>query len=111
MVYTDDVELLKKNIGATGALREWVKSDRRAPLPSYLTPEEYATHRAIFSFPNGTYTPPLNWYRCLLRGYNISDDETIPKDRLTTTQPLLFVGSLTDPIGNALMHEGMIKTF
>ena len=111
MVYTNDVELLKKHLGAAGAFREWVSSDRRAPLPSYVTAEEYATHREIFSRPNGTYTPTLNWYRCMLRDYNLTDDETIPKERLTTTQPLLFVGSLMDPIGNAAMHEDMTKVF
>ena len=59
LFYPAEPESWKTDLGPLNAARSWIVADTEAPLPSWLTREEAATHESIMLA--GGYTGPLNW--------------------------------------------------
>ncbi|KAK1142118.1 hypothetical protein N8T08_008202 [Aspergillus melleus] len=71
LFYPDDPELWITHVGPTGAMEAWLRSDSRAPLASWITEEEKATHHQIMQ---GNHSSALNWYRALVGNINVEDE-------------------------------------
>ena len=52
----------------------------------------------IFRPENGGYTPGLNYYRGVIRGYNDADTARIVAPGNTTSLPTQFIGGTEDPL-------------
>lgn len=53
---------------------------------------------SIFSPENGGYTPGLNYYRGVIRGYNDAETARIVAPGNTTSLPTQFIGGTEDPL-------------
>ncbi|QKX58074.1 uncharacterized protein TRUGW13939_05195 [Talaromyces rugulosus] len=80
-------ELWKENLAPIGAIENWLKADKRAPLPPFITEEEKATHCKIL---HGHYNHLVNWYRALVDNINI-DDEVQAKLDAKLDMPVLVI--------------------
>lgn len=59
-------------LSPVGAARKFVESDRRGPLPSWMTRSEFDARVKLFEA--GGYTGPNNWYVTHLRLLPLSAD-------------------------------------
>lgn len=96
LFYPHDPNLWIAHVGPSGAMEKWLRSDRRAPLASYLTEEvllqtthqhvfviysgrttnlhqEKATHQQIM---HGSHRSALNWYHALVGNLNAADERS-----------------------------------
>ncbi|KAF7852772.1 hypothetical protein EAF04_010891 [Stromatinia cepivora] len=93
LFYSLDSDLGKKNLGATGAFRKWLKRSMIAPYPNFVTDEDVASFKALFSPQNGGFGAAKNWYTAQLHGINEADDKAIPKEKAILHQPTLLITS------------------
>ena len=78
----------------TGALEKFLTNDRMVSPSTIVTPEELATHHEILAA--GGYRGPTNWYRVLLGGLGIEEEEKDAVDP-NLKVPVLFVAESPGP--------------
>ncbi|OJD15353.1 hypothetical protein AJ78_04398 [Emergomyces pasteurianus Ep9510] len=108
LFYTAEADLWTEHLGPTGALEAWLRNDRKAPLPPYITAEEKATH---FKIMRGHYKSALMWYRVLVGNVNLDDEMQAQLDP-KVNQPVLMVNpkpSRVNPPGAAEMMKPVIE--
>ena len=73
----------------SGALEGSLRTDYRAPLPAWLTPEEEAVYDKLY--PANSYRGPTNWYKMRVgKGLGCQDEvDTLPDHRIHV--PTLYV--------------------
>ncbi|MCJ1387184.1 hypothetical protein MMC18_000024 [Xylographa bjoerkii] len=107
LLYPAEPESWKTDLGPLDAARSWIVADSKAPLPSWLTPEEAATHESIIA--HGGYTGPLNWYKCAMQGVNSTDASGLSDERKRIDIPTLLVVGERDAITRLEIHEAGTK--
>ncbi|KAJ8061428.1 hypothetical protein OCU04_009249 [Sclerotinia nivalis] len=93
LFYSLDSDLGKDNLGATGAFRKWLEGSMIAPYPNFVTDEDVASFKALFSPQNGGFGAAKNWYTAQLHGINEANDKAIPKEKAILHQPTLLITS------------------
>ncbi|KAI0266435.1 alpha/beta-hydrolase [Gloeopeniophorella convolvens] len=96
LLYPNPSTLWGEHMCPTGAIRKWVESDRRSPLPNYITAQELDQHKEALW--QGGLTAPLNWYKVVTRSLESAENQSIPEQNTTTTKPVLFVATTKDDI-------------
>lgn len=113
--YARDGRLQKFNMGPTGAMRIFIESNSSAIRGDFIAEDQFKYHEEQFS--QGTWDPPVNFYRITFNGMTREDDESelahgnskassdprqldaeIPVDTYTIQKPVFFGGSHNDPI-------------
>ncbi|CAI6336251.1 unnamed protein product [Periconia digitata] len=89
ITYPNEPSLWKTDLCPFGKAREWITSDKRAPLPSWLTQEESDKHISILR--DGGSTGPLNWYKAGMRNIDVDKYDQIPASNLIIKQQTLFL--------------------
>ncbi|MCJ1382558.1 hypothetical protein MMC17_005671 [Xylographa soralifera] len=109
LFYPAEPESWKTDLGPLNAARSWIVADTEAPLPSWLKPEEAATHESIMAV--GGYTGPLNWYKCAMEGLNSKDASGLTDERKCVDIPTLLVVGERDAITRLEIHEAGTKAW
>jgi len=107
LFYPAEPESWKTDLGPLDAARSWIVADTKAPLPSWLTPEEAVMHETIMI--HGGYTGPLNWYKCAMQGVNSNNAVGLTDERKRIDLPALLVVGERDAITRLEIHEAGTK--
>ncbi|KAI0047474.1 alpha/beta-hydrolase [Auriscalpium vulgare] len=111
LTFPHEPSLWRDNMCPTGAIEEWLKADKTAPLPSYLTEEDKAAYKA--SLLAGGFEPLHNWWRVITQGLDFADDDAIPEAAYPIQQPVFFAASALDeaciPVLGTLGLKAFVK--
>ncbi|KAI0060509.1 alpha/beta-hydrolase [Artomyces pyxidatus] len=77
-----------------GAFEAWIKSDRRSPLPAYVTEEDKEYHREVLL--GGGLAAPFCYFKVMTQGLEAADNKNIPKESTEVKQPFFFAASKQD---------------
>jgi len=80
-------------VAPVGALKMWLQTDKRTPIPTWITEEET---RAWFDTFGGSFSAPLCWYKANVQGIHANDDKPIPLERYKIDQPVFFAAAHHD---------------
>ena len=105
MCYTAHNHILKDKLCPLGAAREYFTSGTPGPIANWVTGDEIAMHKKIFSKEQGGYGPPLNWYKCQIANLNTPDEAQVPKDDWYLKSPTLLIKCKDDPVGVPAVQE------
>ncbi|KAJ7651846.1 alpha/beta-hydrolase [Mycena rosella] len=94
--YPEKPEIWKDHMCVDGGARAWLESNRKNPLPSYMTPEIVEHERKALL--KGGLTAPLCWYKIMLDDAKDADDATLAPEAHYVAQPLLFVACTRDVV-------------
>lgn len=96
------------NIDAT---RSWFAEGKSAPLASWISDEEFQTHKKIFNPSNGGLGPPLKWYKAQVANLNTQDESTILPENLNVQQRSLLITCSKDYIAVPAMQEEVMRPY
>ena len=111
LLYTDDAALFAENLYPPGKLEAWLRDDRHASASGFVTPAELEMHIRIFR-ESGGYGAPTGWYRALVGGVNVEDEErALAEGRVSgkIEVPVLGIGESEGPMTLKGWFEGQIK--
>ncbi|ESZ90026.1 hypothetical protein SBOR_9582 [Sclerotinia borealis F-4128] len=110
LFYSLDPEIGKKYMGATGGFRKWLEGSMTAPYPGFVTYEDVAHFKALFSPENGGFAAAKNWYTMQLHGINEADDKAIPPSRTHLSHSTLLITS-TNFISTGADFPSLMKPY
>ncbi|KAL9608163.1 MAG: hypothetical protein Q9167_006983 [Letrouitia subvulpina] len=99
LYWPEDPLVWKDHLCAIGGTRKWFDEKRVGKKAPWISNEEFALHRKIFSASNGGYAGGLNWYNAQIANVNESDHDKISKERYYVEQPTLLVTCSLDMVG------------
>ncbi|KAI0650286.1 alpha/beta-hydrolase [Trametes meyenii] len=94
--YTADSALWKTVLSPPGAIKPWLQADKKAPLASYVTPEEKT--RILAEWRKNGLGPMLNWYKVMATGLMSKDDEAVNKEKLVLSHPVFYAACARDHV-------------
>ncbi|KAH9894458.1 alpha/beta-hydrolase [Cubamyces lactineus] len=107
--YTSDPTLWKTVLSPTGALKAWLQADKKAPLASYITPEEKT--RMLNEWRKTGLGTALNWYKVMATGLMSKDDEAVNKEKLALAHPVYFAACTRDYVCLAEPSARIVQNF
>ncbi|KAJ7046132.1 alpha/beta-hydrolase [Mycena alexandri] len=102
-------ELVKETMCINGATRACIESNRRTPLPPWMTEEDAEMIRT--SLLTGGLTAPLCWYRSVNEETIINEDAAVPPAACEIHVPMLFVAFKKDYIARPEFWTETHKTY
>ncbi|KAL8833509.1 MAG: hypothetical protein Q9170_004226 [Blastenia crenularia] len=111
IIYPADPKMLLEILCPPGAIRRFYEKKGTGPLPAWLTENEMAIHRQIFSAAKGGYQGGLNWYKAQMSNLNAADEDALAPERSHIDKPTLLVVCTKDVIGVPALQEENMKPF
>ncbi|KAI0060513.1 alpha/beta-hydrolase [Artomyces pyxidatus] len=96
LIFPNPPSLWKDDMGPFGAFEAWVKSDRRSPLPGYMTEADKHQHREVLL--RGGLAAPLCYYKVMTQGLEAEDTKSISTEAAEVHQPVFFAACKKDAI-------------
>ncbi|PQE05376.1 Epoxide hydrolase protein [Rutstroemia sp. NJR-2017a BVV2] len=100
LFYSNDAQVIKDNMGATGGFEKWLEEGKVAGFEDWVTEDMIAKFKDYFSPANGGFDAARNWYCSQLEGVNEGDEKELPPDAAMVKQPTLLI--TTDNIISAM---------
>ncbi|KAI0060511.1 alpha/beta-hydrolase [Artomyces pyxidatus] len=94
--FPSEPSLTREHLGPFGAYEAWIKSDRRSPLPGYMTEADKQRRREVLL--EGGFAAPLCYYKVMTQGLEAADSKNIPKESAEVKQPVFFAACKKDTI-------------
>ncbi|KAI0772090.1 alpha/beta-hydrolase [Trametes elegans] len=107
--YTSDPALWKTVLSPAGALKAWLQADKKAPLASFISPEEKT--RMLAEWRKTGLGAALNWYKVMATGLMSKDDEAVNKDKLALAHPVYFAACAHDCVCLAEPSAKIVRDF
>ncbi|EIW62588.1 alpha/beta-hydrolase [Trametes versicolor FP-101664 SS1] len=92
-----------------GKTREWVESNVTHGLPAWLPKEEYDIVKNIWV--KGGLKSSMNYYRAVMTGANVQDDEKVPEEARNIRKPTLFIATTFDEICTPALGKAVMDKF
>jgi len=109
ILYCEDPDLWRTNMGPFGALKEWTLNNKMCRVASWYDGEAKAVHDELFSPKNGGYGPATNWYKVITRKLNNDEEAECAKTHTPIKQPVLLMTATQDRICIASIQEALTK--
>ncbi|KAJ6562352.1 alpha/beta-hydrolase [Mycena capillaripes] len=109
LLYPETPELWKSTMCVDGAARAWIESNKRTPLPPYMTEEDKEMLRT--SLLSGGLSAPLCWYKSVHEEMFIEDDGKVSPAACEINFPLLFVGFTNDHVARPMFWDEAHKKY
>ncbi|KAI0368116.1 alpha/beta-hydrolase [Pilatotrama ljubarskyi] len=107
--YTSDAALWKTILSPAGALKTWLQADKKAPLASFITPDEKT--RILSDWRKTGMGASLNWYKVMATGLMSKDDEAVDKEKLALPHPVYFAACARDYVCLAEPSAKIVRDF
>ncbi|KAJ7722814.1 alpha/beta-hydrolase, partial [Mycena metata] len=109
LFFPESPQLWMDHLCVDGGTQAWLEEDKRARLPSYMTPE----HKRVLkdSLLSGGLSAPLCWFRVQMDEANAEDDATISTTAKEVTQPLLYIPFTEDLIAPPVLGDTSMDRF
>ncbi|KAI0060514.1 alpha/beta-hydrolase [Artomyces pyxidatus] len=96
LLFPNPPSLWVEHMGPRGACEAWIRSDRRSPLPAYLTEADKEYHREVLL--EGGLAAPFCYYKVMTQGLEAADSKKIPRESAEVKQPFFFAACKQDAI-------------
>lgn len=97
-----------EDLAGLGAARAWLTATKLTEIPSYLTEEDKATWLSISGKENATEAP-LNYYRSIMRGTQMPDEQVLTNEQRTLKVPVLGLCGVEDLVTRSDQLGAQIK--
>ncbi|KAF8973706.1 Alpha/Beta hydrolase protein [Flammula alnicola] len=106
-MFPSDPKMWVTQVAPIGALKSWLERDAKAPMASYVKPEDITVWRNLVS--QEGIAAALCWYKALVSGVNADDDKPIPLERYPVHQPVFFAAANHDYISRSTLGVAIIN--
>ncbi|KAH7135962.1 epoxide hydrolase [Dendryphion nanum] len=94
LIYPENSEIQKTELCPRGKIAEWLRDDRRTPLPSYESQSDRDAR--LQQFASGGWVGPTNWYKSAVRNIDSDAVAQIPLENYAIAKPVVFAGGDID---------------
>ncbi|KAI5122578.1 hypothetical protein M0805_004795 [Coniferiporia weirii] len=94
--FCKDPSMWRDHLAPLGKAKEWLLSDKKTEVASYLSEEELGRLRS--NIMKGGFAGPTCWYKAMMQKHTSNEEAEIPTEKYIVKKPVFFGAALRDYI-------------